>query len=372
MLITYNGSRHEDLRDAVALILQEDNDVLLNLFMDQTLAASDTTHKWAEKKLKGFRDNLTADITSGATSLTIANGANKFSVDSTTNNIMFVRIDDEYLKVTAGSGTNTLTVTRAQLGTTAAAHFSGADVFFEMLSEEGADNERDDSEVASKIYNVTQIFRKELKLSGTSQAVNSVANDLAMATQTAQKLRQLMQALRVSFIGSGVRFVDGDESQRKMAGLSYYITNKLDQTGNSLSTAMLDGAIEQLLDNGVDANDLVLMIPTKQVKRLNALKIARVTGGGMQDTSNIIRNNVDTYEFSDAQVRVHRVPELQNNRIIIGAKSKAKLVPLKGRAFQAEDIAKKGDSVEKLIVGEYTCEVQNGADAWVMLTNLAV
>lgn len=371
-LIAYETARHEDLRDEVNKIIQEDNDVILQMFLNQSVAASDTTHKWADKKLKGYKDTLQADITPSATTVTIAYGSTKFSIDSTVNNKQYIKIDDEYMLVTAGSGTNSLTVTRGQLGTSATVHSAGADVFFEEMSEEGADNERDDSENASKIYNVSQVFRRELKLSGTSQAVNVVGGDAKMANQAQERLKQLNQKLRVAFLNSNVRYVDGDESLRKMAGLPYYITNVKDKSGQAVSTAMFDAVIEELLDNGVDPNDLVMLTPTQQVKRINALKIARVVGGGMQDSSNTIRNNVDQYEFSDALVKIVRAPEMPKDRIIIGCRKKAKIVPVINRAFKIEPIAKRGDSVEALIVGEYTAEVFNGADAWIMLKNLVV
>ena len=62
-------------------------------------------------------------ITAGQTTstITVASGA-------TISNGEFLVIDGEYMQVTAGGGTTSLTVTRGLLGTTAAAHATGAQV----------------------------------------------------------------------------------------------------------------------------------------------------------------------------------------------------------------------------------------------------
>ena len=64
---------------------------------------------------------LTGDITATQTTIPVASGA-------TIANGEFLVIDGEYMQVTAGGGTTSLTVTRGLLGTTAAAHATAAQV----------------------------------------------------------------------------------------------------------------------------------------------------------------------------------------------------------------------------------------------------
>ena len=64
---------------------------------------------------------LNGTITSGATTLVVTANASFPS-----SNGFYILIDSEVLKVTAGAGTNNWTVSRAQLGTTAAAHTNTA------------------------------------------------------------------------------------------------------------------------------------------------------------------------------------------------------------------------------------------------------
>lgn len=366
-LIAYDTARHEDLRDVVSKIVQEQKNTILDLFLVQNQAATDTTHKWVDKKLKGYKDKLGEDLDNSETAVDVTDAANKRIITNKT----YLKVNDEIMGPISGVSTNTLTVTRGALGTSAATHTTGDEVFFFEVEEEGADNSRDESQVGSKIYNFTQIFRGELKLSGTSQAVKSAGNDNAWANQAQELLKEKLQRLRVAAL-QGKRYADGDESLRAMGGLFHYVTNVDDEGGNALSTDMIDDKILELLDNGADANNLVMLAPGRQIKRLNALKVARVTGGGMADTSNTIRNNVDMYEFSDAVVKVVRVPEIARNELYIVDKGKIKIVPLQNRSFRVEDIGKVGDSVQKLLVGEYTTEVMNGAEAHIRLKNLAV
>jgi hypothetical protein len=367
-LITSTAARHEDLRDVVAKIAQERNDKILQLFLIQDQACTDYTHKWADKTLMGYKDVITADVTNSGTTFAVAAGAQKRIINGQT----YAKIDDEIVLVTAGSGSNSLTVTRAQQSTTGVAHTAGTEIFFiEHVHDEGADNSRDDSQVASKTTNVTQIFRRELKLSGTSQAVNSVGQDTLWANQVSELLPEMMAELRLAALHSK-QTVDGDESLRTMGGLFYYVTNAIDEANSAVTTEMLDSKIEQLLDSGANPNDLVLLAPTRQIRKINALKIARVVGGGMDPKDTTIRNNVDQYEFSDALVRIVRVPELARNEMYIGERGKFKIVPLQKRAFHVEDIGKVGDSVQKLLIGEYTCEVMNATKSWIRMKNLAV
>src|SRR5215475_1430130 len=61
--------------------------------------------------------------TAGATSITVAS-----AVGFPTSGNYYIRIDNEVLQVTGGQGTTTWTVSRGQLGTSAASHLSGATV----------------------------------------------------------------------------------------------------------------------------------------------------------------------------------------------------------------------------------------------------
>lgn len=366
-LIAYTTPRHEDLQDGIFEIIQEDNDQFSRLFLNHNMAATNTKAEWVDKPLKGQRGRLNEALDSSETGIDISEASSKRIVVGAT----YIKIDDEIMGPVSAVSTNTLTVTRGALGTTAASHVTGADVHFFMLHEEGADNTRDDSQSGTKKHNFTWIGRRELKLSRTSQLVNSVGNDNAWASQTRTLMRELMQELRNVAV-SGTRYADADESLRLMGGLSYYVSNAKDMGESAISTSMINSQIIELLENGVNASQLVMLTNSTQIARINDMKVARVTSGGMPHSDNTLRQNVDYYEFSDANVQIVRVPEIPRNEIYIVDKSRISICPLKGGSFKVEDIGKVGDSVQKLLVGEYTMKVGNGPEAHIRLKNLAI
>lgn len=76
-------------------------------------------------------DDLAADINASATSLTVADadGTDDYGNAPRLSEGQIIRLDSECMIVlTVNTGTNTLTVQRGALGTTAAAHTTGADV----------------------------------------------------------------------------------------------------------------------------------------------------------------------------------------------------------------------------------------------------
>lgn len=72
-------------------------------------------------------------LTSGGTTLTVASGA---ALPASGN--YYVQLAGEVMQVTAGQGTTSLTVTRAQLGTTATAHASGDSIYLLPLGDVAA------------------------------------------------------------------------------------------------------------------------------------------------------------------------------------------------------------------------------------------
>jgi len=368
-LIAYNAVTHEDLKDTVSIMMAEDNDIIGQMFFDMSHAVENTTYKWTEKNLKGYRSNLTSAISNSATSIPISNGANKFIVD----NLTYLNIDGEMMLVTAGQGTSTLTVTRGQLGTTAVSHASGAEIFLSELETEGADATRDDSELGSVLYNYTEIFRRELDMSGTSQAVRGPGQDHKWAAQVQQQTRVLLQKIRSQFVNSAIRYEDGTKKKRYMGGLPYFLSSvKQDMAGAVLTETHIESAIIKVLEGGADANNLVMLVGTRQGGAINRFKVERVRGGGMTQGEKKIDNNVNEFEFLNANVKVVRVPEMPNNRFFLGPQRNAKVFPLMGRGLKVETLGKTGDGEKKLLVGEYGCEVLNGDTAWAFVDNLAI
>lgn len=368
-LVAYDAILNEDLKDLVSIMMDEDNDVIGQMFFKMGQAVENTKYEWVEKNMKSYRSYLTAAISNSATTLPIHDGAGKFIV----NNLTYVTIGAETMLVTAGAESNSLTVTRGTLGTTAVAHTAGEEIFFFELETEGADASRDDSELGTKTYNYTEIFRKELDMSGTSQAVRGPGNDHKWAAQIEQQTRAILQKIRSQFVNSSVRYLSGNGKQRIMGGLPYFLQGiKKDVNGAPITEQMIETSIVNCLEGGADVNRLVMLVGTKQSSAINRFKVERVRGGGMSQSETKINNNVDEYQFINANVKIVRVPEMPNNRFFLGPQDKAGVFPLLNRGLKVEDLGKTGDGTKKLLVGEYGCEVMNGDKAWAFVDNLAI
>lgn len=350
-LVSYNipGGK-EDLSDVVSVLAQRETP-LLNTVMDQSVASTFRKHEWVNTRLVGFKDTLNGAITNVATSLVVTGsfqGApTKFIVDTV------IKIEDEYLLVTAVAGT-TLTVTRGFGGTTAAAHANGVAV--EIVAKpkaEGYTGTEDDSEVGSRDYNLTQIFYRRLSLSGTAQAIDVAGDENKMTVQVQRKMKELLKELERSLILGKRNDFSGDK--RTMGGLAQFV-NQIDSSGGALTTAKIDTVIFKLLENGAEPD--IMLVSNAQKNKLNNMKESRVIGAQRQ-SEHMIDNLVDLYQSDAGPLKIIRSNDLASGEIYILDSSRLKVCPLQGRRFAMEKLAKTGDADNAQILGEYTCEFRN-------------
>jgi Family of unknown function (DUF5309) len=362
---TYAGARHEDCRDIMSSILPNQGKIpFLQEHLDQSVAVDDTTHKWGDEFLKTNMTTLQSTINNSVTTVPLATGtgAKLTTFDSNSEISCIVKVDNELMRLTANSGTDSVTVTRGYGGTTPATHNAGATIYIQRIAREGSRRAINDAQFGSKSYNFTQIFKYELGLSGTSQAVKSVGNDLKRANQLEKLLKKAMVDLDSTCL-IGTRFAANNEEERGMGGLSFYATHI---TGSkTISKDFLEkDIIEVLLNNGADPDKLRILVPPNLYGKVMDLKDTKVNGGGMNNTEKTIVRNFDTYEYGDAPLNIKRCFNLPSGQICAYDTSKVKVAPLQGRAMKVEPLAKTGDLEEDQLIGEYTMEVMNGAECF--------
>lgn len=124
-----------------------------------------TRYEWLEDTLSPDADTLGAAISSsGATSITVTTAV--FQPGHV------IKIDSEYLWVSAVSGT-TLTVTRGFYGSTAATHSNGAAIDIVTVARlEGDDSDAGHTTTLTNPFNYSQILHKELSVSGTEAVIS--------------------------------------------------------------------------------------------------------------------------------------------------------------------------------------------------------
>jgi hypothetical protein len=344
---------------------------LLNKVLVLGEPATALKHEWVDKTLVGFMDTLkTAMTTTTGTILTVSGGTNTPKRYIGGLSLLRFQGSDEILLVTSVITTVTnsaqLVVTRAYQSSTASTYSATQQLrIFGNPQTEGFTAGRDDSQKGVRRYNYTQIFERELILSGSSQVVDAVSKENRMDQQAANLTPELLKELESALI-HGTQFASADLTTRAFGGMRYWATTYgTNQTvsGADVDFKMLDDVIEAYLSKGGDPMQLTMLVPVRQQRKINALKEARVVGGGQSQSDNSVNNFVTRYDFgSNAQVDIIWSNDLFPDEVYFFQKDKFKVKPLQDRQWDRVPLAKTGDTDREMLIGEYTLEVFNSTE----------
>jgi len=373
------GGKLEAVHKMLSAVADRNTD-FLSEFLNLDEMVTSNKFEWVDKTLVGFKDTLGAALTtSTGTTITVASGTNapKRYIDGLT----LLYIDDEVLLVnstiTVVTNASSYNVSRGQVGTTASSHANLSEVMlYANPRVEGFSAGRDDSQKGSRFFNYTQIFQREAKLTGTSQHVKAVGNEMKLDKQIADLTKEIVKELQFSFI-NGMRHANDSTNytDRKMGGMRWaaatYGTNT-DQAGAAIDKNFLEGVIETALSNGADARKICMAVSTRQQRKLNELQENRVIHAVPQDSGKI-SNFVKVYDFgSSAQVKVRLVPDLRKDEVYFYQAGNISVHPMAGRAWITKPLPEDGDFVREMILGEFTAVFRNPRETLYRYHNLAV
>jgi len=365
----------EDLRDyiSVATYSGERPDPIYDMIWDPGVTAKAARHEWGDKFLKAATNTLGANIDNATTTVTFPTGQGALTDTKNSNTTAgfycIIQIDYEEMLVTAGQGTDSLTVTRGYNSTTAAAHIAGATIKVVHYWAEGTDYLIDFYEGATTNYNMTETFRRDLNLSGSMQAFKGLGGDNTMAKQLSEKDIQIMKMI-ADAIYLGTRVGSTNEAVRRMGGIRYYATKN--NTGYTLNKNFLEQqVIIPLLQGGADPNSLCLAVPNSLYSEITALKNALVTAGGMRNEETRIVADWDVYEFGSAPLTIMRTTCMPNTNVCAFDKSRVKLLGVPGRIGVEEALGKTGDSDKVMKLSEVTLESMNAAQTSLWFTGIS-
>lgn len=361
-------------------VVADRNTEFLKEFLNLNEMVTSNKFEWVDKTLVGFKDALgSALTTSTGTTITVSSGTNapKRYIDGLT----LIEIDDEVLLVnstiTVVTNASSYNVSRAQVGTTASSHANLSEVMlYANPRVEGFSAGRDDSQRGARYFNYTQIFQREAKLTGTSQHVKAVGNEMKLDKQMDDLTKEIVKELQMTFI-RGRRYVNDttNYTDRKMGGLRWaaetYGVNT-DKAGAAIDKNFLEDVIETALSNGADASKIRMAVSTRQQRKLNELQEARVIHAVPQDAGKI-SNFVKVYDFgSSAQVRVRLVPDLKKDEVFFYQDGNISVHPMEGRAWVTKPLPEDGDFVREMILGEFTAVFRNPRETLYRYYGLAV
>jgi hypothetical protein len=374
------GSRLEDVNKYLKTVADR-NTQILSMFMNMKEPVHAIKAEWVDKTLVGFKDTLAAAVTSTTqTTITLNSGTN--NPKRYIPGVTLVEMGDEVMLVssiiTTVTNTTSLNVTRSQFSTTAATYVNGRQaIIIGNPRDEGFSAGRNDSQQGVRAYNMTQIFERQIKLSGSTQEVATVGLDSIIEKQVDELSTEILKELQHCMF-YGRRFDGGaDFTGRRMGGMKWFClnnggNNNQDKGGNGISFNMIDDVIEEYLFRGGDANKLCMFVSVKQQRKLNDLKEARVIGGGMSQDQEVVNNFISRYDFgSKAQVEVILSTDLRNDEVFFAQKDFLSIHSLGKRALQVKILPEDGDFTRRLVFGEYSLVARNARETLFRLHNLS-
>ena len=316
-------------------------------------SASEKKVEWSEETLLTPRTTLGATALTADTFIVVASGdQTKFATGD------LILIGTEYLRVTDyGTTTDSLVVTRAYAGSTAAQQANASDVVgVGTALNEGSDPSAARFKDRSALYNLTEIFGPyKISISGTEEVVQKYGVTSEFNKQVANRLRELYVAIEQATL-YGYRYEDSANKRRMMGGLVYYIASNVDSATTSITEAKLLDQLQNSYNNGGVIDTVVAN--AKQKRNISAFGTATPTNFRVNiNNSDRVRGQVvSTYEsdFGSADIVLDRhVRTADLFGIDRQYVSYAKLRPT-----HAEILAKTGDAMNAQVLDERALKVR--------------
>lgn len=358
-----------DLSEVLSSILLDDTDLVSNLGISAE-AATQTKHQWVEDALNATTvlqsGGSSAQMALGTTSGTVIRFSSSHMSRITAGTLLKNQLSgkSEVVQVTGVSGTSA-TVTRGYGATSAQTHAAAAT--WEIISNprpQGMAGPADKSTTRALKYNYTQIFSAGVRITGTAEAIDHAGISKEDDYQIDLRLRELKRELdRTCIMGVTAPNDVNSTTYGTMGGLIDFIGF---QTGNNnvltaetLTPSVLNGMIKKCWDAGLMPDTILVGGTQKQ-------KISTFDQEFRRSTLDTRRAGYTVEEFvSDLGVNLRVIVDrwVPNDVCIVFQRDKVKIMPLSGRAFFLEQLAKTADSNDWQIVGEYTMEVRNASAA---------
>ena len=224
-----------------------------------------------------------------------------------------------------------------------------------------------------RLGNYTQILRKSVIVSGSQQAGNHAGRDSELSYQFARMSKEIKRDLETSLTGKKEKTVGSASAARFMQGVeSWIVTNKshngtgataaysagsavTDGAQRAFTETLLKGQIQAAYTAGGDPDTIMLGAHNKQIfSGFAGRSTARQTIGAES-----IQAGASLYasDFGDFKVVVNRFSRDRTALIL----DKEYWSVGYFRDFRAEDVAKTGDALKKILLCEATLISKNEA-----------
>ncbi|MGB4751755.1 MAG: DUF5309 family protein [Fervidobacterium sp.] len=345
-ITSYNVSDNKVQIDDVFNMLKLPETPLLNVTKTGDKIDS-TILQWYEDVPVPLVVKLASPHTSGSDSLVVDDG----TVIKVGN---ILKVQSTLYRVTAKNVNNLNNLTVVALNTDNAypkdeSVFIVSDANVEAFSpEESAISQRVNRE------NVTQIFSETLQISGTQKELKQwVKNYNLWADETQRKLERLRVLMERTLI-NGVHHKPTDNNTPRLAGgIDYFITKYGFCGTGALDEANFKAVLKELYDR-MNTKVEVWMHPKTKEDFFNQLMYDKVI---IDRTDDVVGRKVQKYVCEYGEVPLYTSPHISVGTIYFINPERIEIRPL--RPFTIEELAKTGDFMQMMIVGEYTFKVEN-------------
>jgi hypothetical protein len=265
--------------------------------------------------------------------------------------------------------TGAVTVTRAIGGTAVTLATDATFAIVGMARLEGDESDPIGYTDIGSGSNYTQIFHKELKVTGTEMAIDNYGMSDAYQYQAAKSIPEMMRLIERT-LQYGVASAGSMITPRMMAGYPAFLSGGNLTTGANFTTVatsvavpMIEDALELAYNDGGGAEYIAVISPSNY----QALK-------NKYDSSAFVRYAPEQTQFGTLVDKV--ITPFGNVSFVIDRWQRNDLIPffnldnigmLTLRPWQVEDLAKTGDYKRSELIGEFTFCLR-GANSHAMLT----
>lgn len=228
--------------------------------------------------------------------------------------------------------------------------------------KEGSTPRRDSTRPRQICSNKTQIFREDIRMTGTRQAIEmyGVPNELRkqIDLRTREYKRQVERTLILGYKEAGVVAAGaaGATETQMMGGIYDFLRGQsgshIDTATTTLTETKINDVAQAVYDMGGEPNTLLL--GPKQARVIPTLERARVRVEQDSKVAGFYVNKYMTDLGVEMSILISRwVPK--KFAFVLDA-NKIKLMPLRGRKFNLEKLGKVGDYIEYELISEITME----------------
>ena len=364
-LASYDQAAGEflDLSNELAEIIRRDNTSFLSR-VGVSGEATETLHSWMEDSLQANSVTLNeSGFDASETDMTFTSTA-RLKVGSLIRNVSEAG-KTEVIQVTSVDSATVCTVVRGYGSTTGEAHTTASTWrIIAHPAQEGQDAPADESKTRTKVSNYTQIFQRGINVSYTMRSVLQAGVADEYTFQVARRLMEVMRELDSSLV-LGISSVSqgSDTVYRSMGGIVEFASQSggnTDSTSEALTLSVVNDMCEDIWDDGGVPN--FILVPGKQKRAITAFDQSARRSVYDATVAGYVVDRIITDLGFVLDVIVD--PWMPDDTVVIGDLNKIRVMPLRGSAMRAEDLARTGAAFKGQIYGEYTCEVRNAIEAF--------